>query len=806
MLLIEKCKESLIKTTVSGYLARYFDANPDLNFSIINIFSPSEPEKMLIPFRNKDCNISSNCIYDIVEVLAFLEENDFAIQKKRECKFCDKKVRLSEFFKDNDLYIRIENIWKTFNQKEVICMKMKVNNDGTYKAIIDKSGISETIELQKHLCIYESLPNINSFEENEFQELMQNNGLLANEDGNYKKIEIFRVLGLKLRKNDLKHLYNQYEPTSLFIKFFYHYLTLFQRQNPKKYNKKSKNLHYFFVCKGKLLPTSPGKYEIEILYSPNAQEIQVLKYFKAIFLVFQLENSWFLSYYHVQEKICFIWDFFSKSFSLINCQDLESFSEFLLIEKLRFNLRDYTFAHINCKNKSFYSTNSLEIMNLVHELFMYPDIYPCFISFSETQKDKFSKKMLWLILKLSTISYENVEFFKFLDQEDQPSKTRNFWKIGQQIYKKPSMFVENSSKVPKNLENQSKVLGRVRKIPEEERNSITGNEKKTNSESLPSLNNEEPNETFSESSESSSISLKEIAEQPKNINSNDSNEQNGNENEGPLPQKISIKLPRNSIMKSQNSLKSGLSPIEKKDISPLMKKNEDIGHEFETFLNKEKVKFNEEIKEIPGTSKVSALPNLKIPITESEKIELNEDNQDYNNSIKLLPEKETKPKIKRKFTIIEDIMDENEKKKEVPISTLKIKSEKPKKIIKKERSIRIKTTPNTIHGNLKKFQNIELENNNLEKKTDYFQSENKNDLEQMSHQNKKKSNIKKKQSIFQKNKQLLVPALREALKSDIRRKLIKDMAKDFIFLNYLQNIEIMQKSYNLTQTPAWTQN
>lgn len=826
----EEYKEFLLNNSYEGFLKKFFSKNPNEDFIAINIYSPSKPNYPLIPFRNKKCSLSTHCIYDIDEVIAFFEENDFNLQVKSNCKFCERQLPLKEFYKDHDLKVRVDKIWKKFNQKDIICTKMIIYNDGSYKAVLSKESMNPLIELKQEWK-YGKLPNLISYEEEELNELIKENKLnyyeidneIENESESQNESEIQKKLkkdlvvpGDKIPLKDLRILYKTNEISPKIISFFCHFMTLYQKQNPSLYNKKYNNLHYFFVCKASL-NTSFSKEntpKIEVLYPKKleSQSTHFLKYYRSIVFLFQLENRWFLSYYLQEKSIMFIWDFLHKTLTNITNENLKLLCEFLLSEKLGYKNKINEFSFINCKSMTFYSTKSLEVLSLTYALFSFPDIFPAFMILDQSKIKKFAKQVLWLILKISEISQEKISFFQFIEPKN-IDEEKPIWKIGHQFYKKPSLSIKSSKKGENSPQiDKGKFLGRLNKIAlmESTRNSDSYLQEKMD---------EMKEEKTSSNIFPLKLNLKTSSESQK-LNGETFNRADFSMN--------SIKSIKSIGMKKRKT--SLLSPIEAKDLSPLLKNNEkDLEYIFEEPLKPEKGRFSQMIEELyikqnePQINLEETPKNMVNTIGKAESLPLameleslkKEESLKKKESMKVNiigenPQENVKEnqEIKEKKVKLNDIREDKSEKREDKSEKIKnrildevFKKSEIHKIHSKNRSpirFQIKTMPKV--QDVYDFNIVKPQTTNDEQiVTNNFQQKEDNVVEKSPNRNLIR--------MIKNNKPLLMELLKTALQADVKERIIQEVNKEVLLdeyiFNYLMTIDHIQKSTSLSNVPSW---
>ena len=284
----EKSKQILLSYFKPGFYDKFFIANKSLNFLIVKIYDPKYSDGKIIPFRNKDCYLSPACVYDIEEVLDELEAVDFDKTAQQPCKICQKLIRMDKFYGDEDLFDKIGQVWQTYNQENVICHKIKIIQDGSFKAIVEKSQNPPIIQLKK-LWKNGKLPDLKHFDKDELKNLIQ-----SNFDDNELN-ERFVVLGKKVKKSDIMYFFKKRNLTETLICLICEYLQLYQKQKSTVYNKKFNNLHYFMVFKIRLSQQKLNSFKIQELFPlEKDQKFNLkfsLKHHRGLLLIYQYENN-----------------------------------------------------------------------------------------------------------------------------------------------------------------------------------------------------------------------------------------------------------------------------------------------------------------------------------------------------------------------------------------------------------------------------------------------------------------------------------------------------------------------------------
>ena len=821
-------KEILNNKARKGDLHKFFLHNNSLDSFIINIHKPHYKDLILNPFRNKDCHYSPACIYDIDEVLDLMEGVNFDETTYQACKFCNNLIRMSKFHGDQDLFDIIEEFWQKYNTDHITDYhSIKIKKDGNFKVLRKNSESTPILEI-KALVKSGKLPNIKNFDKQELSILIENVLFHRYSDN------IFEVFNSQIKKSDLMIFYKSKSLSEELICLICEYFSVFQKQNSLIYDKKYKNLHYFLVFKARSQRNNDKSIKMKQIFPKKIDKIfnfnVLLKHYRGLIILFQYEQRWFLSCFLVTENTCIIWDFIQKQLSGIDNEKLQIVMESIINENLEYKNKIMKFIQIQNKTVNPFSNKSLEAIALTYFIFEDVSVYPEYITFDENQIKRFSEKLLWLLLKLPSVSHEKIEFFNFLDQNNiEPNA--NLVITGQQTYKKPSFSNKNQNinkKLPSEVYNGNKLLGRLKK----QNNMISEHEISSHESELLDQNNKN-NENLNEN--------KQEIEQKIEINSV-SNESKKSFTKG----KNLINIEK--ISEKKYSLQINLDKTDRKD--SVIKDNTEL---------KEQVRFQEKIEEIPNNlnkedkitsthniiqrkKSIYKLKNVKndslnkkdiLPKITNNSLE-NKQNFNYDNIIQqaLLDNESETTNKKINFVVKNNINEEkskansmknsiddkdnnlnerkNHKETNEKLKHNHINDDIPKEINEdspyKEEEDDVKTK--NLKENSQFLPNLEI--SNIEKKN-YSNMQNSKNETIKEILEKKPNLIENLREKLLENKDKIIPFLKEIYKSNLKKKIIKKlnvelnrMEEDFRLIDYLNTLEMIKKSYSLSTAPSWT--
>ncbi|KAL4505146.1 hypothetical protein ABPG72_016213 [Tetrahymena utriculariae] len=218
---VDNLREMLFKKQKSGMLNMLFQKNPKQNEVNISIVLPSDPNAMLVPYRNINCK-ELQCLYDEDELVQQCMKNSKNMNQKFSfsCKCCKTKINFQDFYLDEDLYEKINRIFGCYNKQELVVTEIILHRDGECSFnLLKRPG--------QYFVRDKTIPSLRDYQDEEYSQMRQIFETKAKEVFVSKDIIINRM-GLSLTYEQLELLTEEQTSSVPLMAFLLNYVYNYQ--------------------------------------------------------------------------------------------------------------------------------------------------------------------------------------------------------------------------------------------------------------------------------------------------------------------------------------------------------------------------------------------------------------------------------------------------------------------------------------------------------------------------------------------------------------------------------------------------
>ncbi|EAR94897.2 hypothetical protein TTHERM_01028800 (macronuclear) [Tetrahymena thermophila SB210] len=218
---VDNIREMLFKKQKSGMLNLLFQKNPKQNEVNISIVLSSDPNSMLVPYRNINCK-QLQCLYDEDELVQLCMKNSKNTNYKFSfpCKCCKTKINFQDFYLDEDLYEKINRIFGCYNKQEVVVNEIVLNREGECSLkLLKRPG--------QYIVRDKTIPSMRDYQDEEYIQMRQFFETKAKEVFVSKDVIINRM-GLSLTYEQLELLTEEQTSSVPLMAFLLNYAHNYQ--------------------------------------------------------------------------------------------------------------------------------------------------------------------------------------------------------------------------------------------------------------------------------------------------------------------------------------------------------------------------------------------------------------------------------------------------------------------------------------------------------------------------------------------------------------------------------------------------